>query len=265
MSEEKANVREFTPQRKDLHILSEAFHQASTASRADSEDRTTYQKFKYYAARNKDRMDAKLKETVKELERIQLQVDKDRRDDAEFMTFMEEQTNVLEFFASKGEDGNAITNERDEYQLEGEMRKKADVALKELGAKYADAVQRDVDRKTDGDKAIRDYLDTYITIRVFTMPWETVPERIGGGFLVKIAPMLVGVPDDEDDAHLFPFDPDKACEFFAPEGLSVEDQFAFINAKIEQHVPISFRDQFIIEVDPLNTSLVTGRYIPERD
>lgn len=265
MSEDKPpRMNTITIPRKELALLSEVFQQASVVTRADTEDRTLYQRFKYYCGRNKDRVDVAFKHAVDGCGKINERYMTEAAADDEIAAYMAEQDIVLKAHAKKDDKGEPMIAENGAWDVPAEDHKAVSAELKPIKKKYAKAVKRQEQRNADLKAEDTAYMDQKVELRLFTVPWDTVPERIGGGYLVRLTPMLTGMPEDDPEEVVAqkcgPFNPELPQIWELPAMITEQEIKAFVASS----VPRQYHDCVAVTVDQ-NTKNRVVRYTPEVD
>jgi len=250
--------------RKELALLSEVFQQASVVTRADTEDRTLYQRFKYYCGRNKDRVDVAFKHAEEGCGKINERYMTEAAADDEIAAYMDEQDIVLKAHAKKDAKGEPMIAENGAWDVPAEEHKAVSEELKTIKKKYAEAVKRQEKRNADLKAENTAYMDEEVELRLFTVPWGSVPERIGGGYLVRLTPMLTGMPEDDPEEAVTrkcgPFNP-AAPQMWEMKPDCTPDE---ANNFIDKHVPKQYVDCVTATRDPGTKKLVV-RYTPEEE
>jgi len=190
---------------------------------------------------------------------------KDASEDEEIAAYMAAQNVVLEKWAKKDGEGEPQKAENGAWDVAEEDHPSVKAELVPIKAKYAEAVKRQEKRNADLKAENDAYMEGKVDVRLYTVPWENIPERIGGGYLVRISPMITDAPpiepdEPEEEEKCGPFDPDMMQMWTRPEDSTPDE----LNQFISKHVPAQHVDCVATTRDPGTKKLVV-RYTPEEE
>ena len=167
----------------------DVFRQAGAVGRADSEDRASFQKFKYAVGRNWDNVMSAIRMAQKQIRKML-----DPSDD--YNTFLREIEDLNKEYCQKDESGAPLLKDMENgsksFTFTEEARVTRDGLVEVLKKKYADAIHE----QEHQEEAVQKFMQSTVDIELFTVPFMNVPERISGPYLARMMVMCTDVPDD---------------------------------------------------------------------
>ncbi len=173
-----------------LHDAFDMVSKCTPTAPTDSKSVDECKRFKYAAGRNYRRARQALQKMEASMNKIESSFK-----DAEFEKFQNELTALNETFCQKDDEGvmELKTNEQtgeQSYIIPKAIKKEYDKQVKKLQRQFKDALKA----KADNDKKVQACWKDKQTIELHTVPWDTMPATIAGGYMDVITPMLTGVP-----------------------------------------------------------------------
>lgn len=178
----------FDPARPDqIGYWEDVFMQVGNVSRAETEDRDNYMKFKYAAGRNWRKLEQLRKQTAASVDRLLAPSDA-------YQKFMKDRESLLASCAVVDADGDPQMEKRDDgrnyFVFDAEGHAKAEALMVEHRKAHAEVVEEQL-RKQEQTTA---YLADELQVALYTVPWAWVPERISGAYLQAVELMCVDAP-----------------------------------------------------------------------
>lgn len=182
---------------RDFDALYEAIGQAALvgASETESQDPKRsgqVKKFKYVCGKNWKKMKAVIADHQREMAKI-------FAPDAQFSEYQEEREDILREHAKRLEDGSVEmdTSSPDgaQYIHTKEGRKAANAAMAILDKKYSATLKRAEKKRIKANAQLEKMVR--FTLHAFDVGGEdmpNLPEKLAGGYIDAIEPMLAGMP-----------------------------------------------------------------------
>ena len=176
---------------QEVKDIRETFSKVSQAMPCEHDtDIEEFQKTMYSCGRNYNVAHAII--TKVEARILKMKMD---YEDAELRTYDEERLAINILHCEKDSAGEPVTKVdpqgAERFSIPHSFRKALASDIKNLDAKYAEAIER----IKANDKKADDIMNDEVEIEIRTRPWKFVPKAITGAWLDKLTVMLTDIPD----------------------------------------------------------------------
>ena len=177
--------------RSELPEWEDVFRQCGAVTKAESEPREPFQKAMYAIGRNWDRIQKIIKRAQGEVRKILAPSDL-------YDSFLKEIESLNREYCTKDAAGDPLfkanAQGQNTFQFTDENRKVRDGMVEALKARpaYSLAIAEQKNAEDNANK----FMEEPIEVELFTIPWSSMPERLSGPYLSRVAVMATDIPHD---------------------------------------------------------------------
>lgn len=180
--------------RSELPEWEDVFRQCGAVTKAESEPREPFQKAMYAIGRNWDRVQ-------KVIKHVQAQVRKMLAPSDLYDAFLKEVEALNREYCQQDEQGEPVfkpnAQGQNTFQFTDANRATRDGMVEALKKRPAYATA--IDEQETKEKDIGKFMEEPIEVELFTVPWSSMPERLSGPYLSRVAVMATDIPPDVAD------------------------------------------------------------------